>query len=202
MGKYHFHQASPVPIAAVNTPSSGEPAMATTSALLTEVLKEAARKQYHRAIALSTRKGGQELSVINARGVCLMRIGKIDEAVTLFRNLVLQPGCIWMRKDRPAFYKYNFATALLLSGRPAGCLDVLRELGAQDPPTAGVLRAAIKRWESTLPLWNWLDWKLYGSAPSDRPVLIDFEPGDFGCEVILPSAGPGGNQSTPPRNAA
>ena len=151
---------------------------------------------------MSRKHGGEDLDIVNARGVCLMRSGKYNEAVALFRNLVLQPGCIWMRKDRPAHYKCNFAAALLLGGHPGGCLEILQELRGQEPPEAALLRSAIKKWESTLPFWAWVNWKTGRIEPDNCPVPIDFEPGDFGVKVVSAEAVSGKDLTTPPRNAA
>mgnify|MGYP002624573921 CR=1 FL=1 len=189
-------------VASSVSPDRGEISRPVQTALLAEIFKAAAKKQYDRALALSRKPGGMDLDIVNARGVCLLRTGRYDEAVALYRNLVLQPGCTWMRKDRPLHYKTNFAVALLLSGRPSGCLDMLHELTAEAPPIGDVLRSAIKRWESTLPFWSWLNWKLCGAAPPDRPVCLDFEPGDFGCETVPALAGSDEDGKTPPRTAA
>ena len=203
MALYQQHTETYTHLTADNkSPVLQEQSKKTQSALLTEILKEAAKSHYDKAISLSRKHGGHDLDIVNARGVCLMRTGKYDEAVALFRSLVLQPGCTWMRKDRPVHYKTNLATALLLSGRPSGCLEMLHELAAEAPPTAGALRSTIKRWESTLPFWAWLNWKTGRIAPVNRPVPMDFEPGDFEGEIVLADAESGEGQTSPPRNAA
>lgn len=150
-----------------------------TNSLLNQIIREGLKGHYEQAVTLSRKSGASDLDVINARGVCLMRLGKYREAVVLFRNLVLQPGCVGMRYDRPAHYKTNYATALLLGGHVGGCLDVICELGDQAPQRTALLRNAIQRWVATLPFWTWCNWKVYGVEPLTYPVTLDFDAGEF-----------------------
>lgn len=115
----------------------------------------------------------------DALGVCLLRRGHAAEAVRLYRDLVLAPGCTWMKPDLPTAFKLNYATALLLDGRPSGCLAMLSEINQSDHPTVIRLRTAIEAWERTLDWWPWLNWKLGRIDPYDKPVRIDFPPGEF-----------------------
>lgn len=203
MGHYYHHSAHQAPINTDKRHTQGEsPDKHSGASLLDAIVKEAANKHYEKALSISGKQGGQDLAVVNARGVCLMRLGRHEEAVALFRNLVLQPGCTWMRGDRPGYYKCNFATALLLSGRPSGCLAVLHELGSEAPTAALTLRAAIKRWESGLSLWSWLDWKLNGIDPHNVRIPTDFEPGQFVQEPAPIGVASGHDVAAPPRNAA
>lgn len=127
--------------------------------------------------------------VRNARGVCLLRLGRIDDALQQFRTLTLAPGCTWMKPGLPAIYQVNFATTLLISGRRAGCLSALYEIDDQSHPSVLRLRGAIERWQRSLSWSQWLLWKI-GVEPS-LPVALDFPPG----ELIDPSSAP---DTTPP----
>lgn len=162
-------------------PTAAHPALppALTPSVMDRVLAEAARGRYDRAIDISRTRGAQEPDVLNARGVCLLRVGRVEDAVALFRSLVLNPGCTWMRRDRPMHFKTNFATALLMAGHPSGCLEILAEAGVESPEAAR-LRAAIKSWEATLPFWPWVNWKTSRIEPPHRPAALGFPPGDFG----------------------
>jgi hypothetical protein len=202
MGQYQLHDTAAPVIRAHAAKGAHAVAESPPARLLAEVLKEADKKHYDRAISLSRKHGCQDPDIINARGVCLMRTDKYDEAIVLFRGLVLEPGCTWMRRDRPVHYKTNFATALLLGGHPNGCLEVLCDLAGDASPSANVLRSAIKRWESSLPFWAWLDWKINRTEPKNRPVQIDFEPGDFGTQAAPTSRSTLEEPTTPPCNAA
>ena len=43
--------------------------------------------------------GGSSDEMKNAKGVCLMRLGHFEDALRVYRNLVLQSGTMWMRPD-------------------------------------------------------------------------------------------------------
>lgn len=121
----------------------------------------------------------RSMSNQNKRGVQLMREGKFDQALPALRSLALAPGCTWMRPSVPNLVKRNFVTALLLAGHPAACLELLAEMRDDQHPRVQQLRAAIKRWEKTLSLMQWLNWRLGWIEPSNRPVAIDFIPGEL-----------------------
>jgi hypothetical protein len=126
---------------------------------------------------------GRSLSNQNIRGVNFLREGNIDEAVCILRSLVLPPGCTWTRPDAPNLFKRNFATALLLAGHPSGCLELLAEMRDEQNPRVQQLRAAIKRWEKTLSFVQWVNWRTGWIEPDNRPVAIDFVPGELEGEL-------------------
>ncbi len=115
----------------------------------------------------------------NIRGVQFMREGKLDEAISVLRSLVMPPGCTWTRPEAPNVFKRNFATALLLAGHPSGCLELLAEMKDEQHPRVQQIRAAIKRWEKTLSFFQWLNWRTGWIEPENRPVLLDFIPGEL-----------------------
>lgn len=123
------------------------------------------------------REGGGTAWLKNARGVCLMRMGKHQEALDLYRGLVLQSGTIWMRPESPTACKVNFATALLLAGHPAGCDGVLAEINREDHPAVIRLRLALKQWKSELSVWQRLLLAI-GQEPS-HPATLPFAPGEL-----------------------
>ncbi|MAT68577.1 MAG: hypothetical protein CMJ58_03555 [Planctomycetaceae bacterium] len=180
----HAHKAPVVEIA--QAPSTGAsaaaspPAMTVSGTLLDKMVTCASQGRYEQALKLARGKGGQSLDVQNAEGVCLMRLGRHEAAVHLYRGLVLNPGCTWMRRDRPAHYKVNFATALLLHGLTSGCLEMLGDLNGETTPMVDAIHQAIRKWEQGLPLLAWLNWKINRVAPASRPVPLGFPPGDFG----------------------
>jgi len=143
-----------------------------------KALRLAHRNELQSAIELLT-SGSTDEATRNALGVCLLRAGKIDDAVRVFRSFVLGVGGTTERSDAPAIYKRNFATALLLAGQIAGCVDTLRNSGEPDHPRTVELRTAIKRWERTLSFFRRWDWKLNQIEPRNRPVSIEFVPGEF-----------------------
>lgn len=119
----------------------------------------------------------------NRRAVQLLREGKIEEATRILRSLVLKAGCTWMRPEVPNLVKRNFATALLLGGYPSGCLEVLAEIKDETHPRVQQLHAAIKTWEKTLTFFQWLNWWTGRIEPTNRPVAIEFVPGELEEEV-------------------
>ncbi|MCZ2075704.1 MAG: hypothetical protein LC130_11990 [Bryobacterales bacterium] len=81
-----------------------------------------------------------------------------------------------MREDVPTVFKTNFAAALLQAGNVDGCLGVLAEVG-EGHAAIDNLKAAIDRWKKSLTLWEKIRW--YMGDPPDRPVVLDFPPGDL-----------------------
>jgi hypothetical protein len=161
------------------------------------IMEEAASGRCDLALGVANVHGVQDPLVANAKGVCLLRLGRTSEAVSLYRSLLFAPGCSSMRHDRPAYIKLNYATALLVAGRPDACLDVLQEMDDDQSTTAERLREAIRRWEVTLSFGQKLDWWINHVAPSGRTVPIDFTPGDFGPAAA--SASPTPSPILPPQ---
>ena len=136
------------------------------------------------------RPQGHAPDILNAVGVCLMRLGKIDDALALYRGMVMKPGTTLVRPEVPTHYKLNFATALLLRGTPAGCLSVLSEVREPENPAVQRLHRAIKGWEAGLSFWRRWDWRINRIEPAKCRVVIDFPPGQLvpqdhpqdGCE--------------------
>lgn len=110
----------------------------------------------------------------NARGVCLMRMGNLEQATQHFRHLVFRSG-VGLAPDAPADYKVNYATALLLSGNLPGCNTVLNEVYEKAHPGMQQLKAAIRRWKQSLSFGQRLT-MLIGVQPS-TPVTLDYAPG-------------------------
>lgn len=151
--------------------------------VLQRAMKLIAAGKLQKAVDLLNAKAIRDGAHQNVKGVCLLRLGQPEEALRVFRSLVLSPGCTWMRADAPILHKVNFASALLLAGRPSGCLETLGEIHQEEDPRVQQLRAAIKRWVSTLSLWQKLNWWFGRLEPGNRPVVIDFELGDYGVEI-------------------
>jgi hypothetical protein len=112
----------------------------------------------------------------NALGVCLLRVGQTEEAMLLFRGMVLVSGVI-IRTDMPTEVKVNFATSLLLRGEVRGCLSVLNESQDLKHPSVLKLRQAVTQWRRSLTFLQRLNWWL-GVTP-DKPVTLDFPPGEL-----------------------
>ena len=126
--------------------------------------------------------GSSELS--NAYGVALMRAGEAAEAVAAYRGVCLCPNSVCFKADVPTVFKVNYATALLLDKNVSGCLTVLSEIRQEQDPYVQRLRAAIRRWRRSLGWWKRLAFAWYGAEP-DRPVKLDFQPGELVVEREL-----------------
>ncbi len=133
---------------------------------------------------------GDDPFIRNLLGVCWMRCGKSEQAVQLYRKLVLVPGSVQERHDIPDAYKRNFATALLLQGIPSGAMEILSAMRDSESLVSVRIRSAIIRWERTLSLFRWLDWKLNRIEPPGCHVPVEFEPGEL--ELESRSNQPGG----------
>ena len=124
----------------------------------------------------------------NARGVCLLRLGRHAEALYLFRGLVVDPATDMVIPGLPGVYKTNFATALLLVNNVSGCIDVLDRMRDDQNPCVIRLRRAVAEWKRSLNPFKGLFFSIYGDA-SGRPVVLDFPPGDLSEPAPLqPSA--------------
>jgi predicted Zn-dependent protease len=119
---------------------------------------------------------GQDTPVLeNARGVCLMRLGKFDEAATTLRNVVFQ-GQICIPSDTPVLYKINFATAMLLSNQKDAAFPILNQIDEKENPQAAKLKDAVKQWVKSLSLSERCRYHV-GIYPK-KPISLDFPPGE------------------------
>lgn len=119
----------------------------------------------------------------NARGVCLMRLGRSREAVELFRGLVLQGDSLSLADEVPPGFVTNFATALVLENNVKGALLVLGELHLDAYAAVGHLRDAIARWRAGLSWRARLSYSMYGTVHG--PIDLGGPPG----ELVMPPAG-------------
>jgi hypothetical protein len=124
---------------------------------------------------------GSDSSVLNLRGVCLLRTGKTQATVNLFRSFMLKSGCTWTRPELPDLYKVNFATALLLNGHPTGCLDLLSEVHDQQLASVIKLRETLRSWVASLSWWQRFNWKFGRMEPNAVPPAMNL-PGEYEAE--------------------
>jgi hypothetical protein len=150
--------------------------------VLRQAWKLITEEKYQKALDLLNTKGAADKTHQNVKGVCLMRLGRHDDAVRVYRSLVMAPGSTWMHPEAPLSHKINFATALLLSGNPSGCLEVLGEIHQDQDPRIQRIHACIQKWVAGLTWFQKLNWWLGHIEPANRPVTIDFEPGDLSLE--------------------
>jgi hypothetical protein len=86
--------------------------------------------------------------VENARGVCLLRLGRPGQAVEVLRGLVYDPTGLTIRADAEPLFLANYATALLLSGNDDGFLGVLGAVRDRKHPYVTRLTDAVRRWKA------------------------------------------------------
>lgn len=111
----------------------------------------------------------------NARAVCLLRLGKPEEAVRILRSIVIDQTGVLMRQDIPISYKSNFAVALAMAGNLSGAKSVLSELGNNTDEQLLSLRQCIA---TTLSKRTFLQkLKSFLGTGDDAPITLDFVPG-------------------------
>jgi hypothetical protein len=151
----------------------------STLSIMRRVIESVAAGRLDAALDITNAITEPDPVVANAKGVCLMRLGKPAAAVVVYRCLVLNPGQTFLRADRPTYFKANYATALLLAGNVDGCLHILHQI-RDESPEVRQLRATIHQWETTLSFWQKLDWWINHTVPPDHPISMSFVPGEFG----------------------
>ncbi|MBN1359907.1 MAG: hypothetical protein JW993_04915 [Sedimentisphaerales bacterium] len=111
----------------------------------------------------------------NARAVCLMRLGKAEEAIRVLRAIVFPGGSICPPDDVPALYRANFVSAMLLKHSVETVMPVIEHLKDESHPYVRQLLTAIRCWRKGLTLRERVLWVL-GWYPSGR-IPFDFQPG-------------------------
>jgi hypothetical protein len=172
--------SSDQPIKTIRTPDQ-ESAKADTrppevAALLAQVEELLHEDRPRAAFDLLARSKNGSPWVMNARGVCLLRLGEIESAIQLFRGMVLSTGGILVQPNLPTVFKTNFATALFLSENVSGGLSILKEIKDAHHPSVRKLHAALEHWKQGLSLWQKLQWYLGGQPV--HPVVIEL-PGEL-----------------------
>lgn len=133
--------------------------------------------QPEKALEMLRSAGQQSKAVLNAYGVCLMRMGQIDKANELYRKLVLPSGGFFLDPNAPTVFKTNYATALLLGRHVDGCIGVLGEIAEPTHPAVMRLHNAVNAWKQTLGPVRRLLTFLLGVRSANVP--LPFQPGDL-----------------------
>jgi len=126
---------------------------------------------------LLTRQKGNDPAIKNALGVCLMRMGSLQPALSLLRGLVIASNGVTLSSSAPTSFKLNYATALLLNGQITGCSEVLAEIHDNADPTVQQLRGEIRKWKQSLTVWQRLRW-IWGDD-IDKPITLGFPAGNI-----------------------
>jgi hypothetical protein len=102
------------------------------------------------ALSFITHSANDSPEMKNARGVCLLRLGRLDEAVAVLRELAYQ-GLTGMSHEAPALFRTNFAVALLRANHDkGGALEIADRLDRNEHPEAARLKDAVRRWKESL----------------------------------------------------
>ena len=112
----------------------------------------------------------------NARGVCLMRLGRTSRAVEALRDLVLDPGGYGIRPDAHPTPQANYATALLLDGYTDGFWSFLGGIEDRSHRAVARLDDAVRRWKAGMTLWQRVASALGLGGPR---FALDLPPGDL-----------------------
>lgn len=132
--------------------------------------------QLQEAIQLITRTKSQTDQMLNAHGVCLMRLGQVEDALKVLRTLAYQDQPA-IAAERPVIIQANYATALLLSGDNLQAIDIIRGLDATQHPYVAKLKHTIRDVKKGLGLWGRFLWAMT-LYPKTR-IALDYAPGDL-----------------------
>lgn len=178
-----------------NSVSSVDANARSFSSVLPEVIALADAGNSERALLLVRSVGKSSDASVNARCVCLMRLGRFEEARDLMRGVAIQQGTTWMKPETPVIYRVNFCLALFLSGHSGGSKSLLLEMLEQDHPSVQRVHRAIENWRQNLTFWQRVQWAM-GLEPEAK-IVLDFTPGEF----VEPLSAPNSAVSIQPSNA-
>jgi hypothetical protein len=111
----------------------------------------------------------------NIQGVCLLRLGKIHEAISILSEITFQ-GKVCIPPETPVVFRTNFATAMLMANNKEAAISVVEHLDDRQHPAVTRIRDAIRAWEKSLNIFQRLLSKA-GIYPK-KAIPLDFVPGD------------------------
>lgn len=129
------------------------------------------------ALSILNKTNDKSIWCQNARGVCLMRMGKYKQAVTTLTPLVFPGGSVIIGLGVPEKVKLNLAEAMLLTGNVSGAVSLIQNV-KEDSVQLIKLEQTIKRWKKSLSLFARLEvW--CGILPYDGEVQVDAPYGEL-----------------------
>lgn len=131
--------------------------------------------QVEDAMGLLDSCGQRSQAVQNAKGVCLLRMGRYELGMVVFRDLVFPAGAFTIPDETPTVVRVSYVTSLVLSDRLVTGLQLLGQIPDSQHPVVVRLKDAVRRWKRTLSLWQRIG-LLLGVCPSS-PMCLDFAPG-------------------------
>lgn len=129
----------------------------------------------HQALQYIEHSGQKTQIMENAKAVCLLRLGKIDQAINLLKDIVFQ-GKICVPPETPLLYQINFATAMLVVNNKDFAMLLLAKPDIQSHPQAIKLIDAVNKWRKSLTLLEKFCYHI--GIYSRKPVKIDFPAGE------------------------
>jgi hypothetical protein len=130
--------------------------------------------EHEKALQVIHRTGSQAPEMKNAQGVCMLRMGRIEGAIDVLRELVFQKQlCIPL--NTPPLFQANYATALLLKHYNQMAIEIIKSLPDSAHPYVSQLKQAIGQWQQALPLHQWFRCLVRVYPPT--PVVLNFPPG-------------------------
>jgi sugar phosphate isomerase/epimerase len=123
---------------------------ANTKASLQHIRELLDQGRPDQALDFVTRLGNGTPEMANARGVCLLRLGRLDEAIEVLEDITYQ-GLPGIPHDVPPLFRVNFAAAMLRANRnKEAVLTILDRLNGNEHPEAAKLKAAVRQWKKSI----------------------------------------------------
>ena len=130
----------------------------------------------HEALNLLDHLGQNSASSKNIKAVCLLRLGRVREAVSILSEITFQ-GNICIPPETPVVFQTNFATAMLMANNKEAAISVVERLEDKQHPAVARIKNAIKTWEKGLNIFQRLLSRA-GIYPR-KEIPLDFVPGDI-----------------------
>jgi len=151
------------------------PSTIDVTAVLNRVREMLDNEQVENAFKVLANCGHSSPAIENARGVCLLRLGRLDAAMKVFRDLVFPGGAFSIPHETPTIFRANYVTTFLLLGNLVVGMQLLREIPEKRHPLVQQLKTAVRRWKQSLPWWRRMLLPI-GFYPI-KPLPLDFAPG-------------------------
>lgn len=134
-----------------------------------------------KAFSFIQKHGAHSPEFKNASGVCLLRLGRVEHATEVLRELVFGK-LVCIPRDTPPVFQANYATALLLKKYNQMAIEIIRSLPVSAHPYIAELRRCVDQWQQKLPLHQRLLCRL-NSFPA-AAIELPMAPG----ALFIPSA--------------
>jgi len=148
---------------------------ADTAAILKRIQHMLEDGQAEPAFKVLETCGQKSPAIENAKGVCLLRLGRLEAALKGLRDLVFPAGAFSIPDETPTVFRTNYVTTLLLLDNLDVGIQLLREIPEKQHPLVQQLEAAVRRWRQSFPWWRRMLLPV-GLYPA-KSFHLDFAPG-------------------------